>query len=229
MTKLQHSGNIGLLGRIQRALGELGELNAMISTVKLGSETKVRWRWHPGANGYFTTNNLNSLIDEKNLRSGNNIVETIRNKFTPKKVEIFVWRTRKKRLPVLCELDKRGIDLHSVRCPLCDDDIETVDHSILFCKYAYDVWAKVCDWWGLPLHANLSISELFDEHCGLASTALGSKIWQAVTWICGYLIWRNRNHKVFKGETWNTQVALCEIQVKTHEWIAKRCKDKTID
>ncbi|XP_071687137.1 uncharacterized protein [Rutidosis leptorrhynchoides] len=70
------------------------------------------------------------------------------------KVEVFVWRVLKKWLPVLVELDKWGIDLHSVRCSICDNDIESVDHSLGTCKEVNDLWRKVLDWWGFMLESH---------------------------------------------------------------------------
>ncbi|XP_071687945.1 uncharacterized protein [Rutidosis leptorrhynchoides] len=131
-----------------------------------------------------------------------------------------------KRLPSLVELDKRGIDLHTVRCPLCDDDVESVDHAILFCKHAYDVWAKVFDWWGLSVTSSLSINEMFSNPPSIIVSDMGFMIWQAMIWTSGYLIWWNRNHKVFNNKCWTSPVALCEVQVKSFEWISKRCKSK---
>ncbi|XP_071694430.1 uncharacterized protein [Rutidosis leptorrhynchoides] len=153
----------------------------------------------------------------------------MRNSLVPKKVEVFVWRAKRRRLPVLTELDKRGIDLHSVRCPICDNDIETVDHSLIFCKDTLDIWNKVYKWWGFNGVTNLSISEIFCGNSPHQLSTLGAKIWQAVEWSCGYLIWKNRNQKVFCNKSWNPPVALNEIQVKNYNWIAKRCKSKKIE
>ncbi|XP_071714376.1 uncharacterized protein [Rutidosis leptorrhynchoides] len=139
-----------------------------------------------------------------------------------------MWRARKKRLPVLTELDKRGIDLHSVRCPLCDGDIETVDHSIVVCKHALDIWCKVFSWWGRGGVPYVNIEDLALD-TGQATSFVGKIIWQAVIWSCSYLIWKNRNQKVFSNKCWNAPTALNEIQVKTFEWIVKRCKAKAID
>ncbi|GKE18422.1 RNA-directed DNA polymerase, eukaryota, reverse transcriptase zinc-binding domain protein, partial [Tanacetum coccineum] len=46
-------------------------------------------------------------------------------------------------VPTRVNLDKRGIDLDSVRCPLCDDDIEIEDHLFALCSIAKDVWKEV--------------------------------------------------------------------------------------
>ncbi|XP_071729199.1 uncharacterized protein [Rutidosis leptorrhynchoides] len=132
-----------------RSAGELDSLNGMLDAAILTLEKGDTWRWHLSNNGLFTTKELSILIDDKLLNAGTNCVETLRNNLVPKKVEVFVWRARRRRIPVLEELDKRGIDLHSLRCPVCDEDIETVEHSLIFSKHAYGVWAKVYDWWGL--------------------------------------------------------------------------------
>ncbi|XP_071687538.1 uncharacterized protein [Rutidosis leptorrhynchoides] len=124
-------------------------------------------------------------------------------------VEVFVWRTRKKRIPSLIELDKRGIDLHTVRCLLCDDDVESVDHAILFYKHAFDVWSKVFDWWGLNMAPSLSINEMFTASPSIAMSEVGSMVWQAMIWTCVYLIWWNRNQKVYNNKCWTPPVALC--------------------
>ncbi|XP_071708422.1 uncharacterized protein [Rutidosis leptorrhynchoides] len=145
-----------------------------------------------------------------------------------KKIEVFVWRTNKKRLPVLIELDKRGIDLHSVRCPLCDDDIESVNHSLILCKHAFDVWSKVFDWWGRGGIPFVNVEDMFTD-AGQTNTRVGKSIWKAVIWVTSYLIWKNRNQKVFANKSWNTPMALNEIQIKSYQWIAKRCKAKSMD
>ncbi|XP_071708354.1 uncharacterized protein [Rutidosis leptorrhynchoides] len=120
---------------------------------------------------------------------GINWVETSRNNLIPKKVEAFVCGGRKKkRLPVLTELDKHGIDLNSVRCPICEEDIESVEHSLLFCKLAFDIWSKVSEWWGFGGSVSLSIGEIFDGSSTCPMTDLGAKIWQAINWTCAYLI-----------------------------------------
>ncbi|XP_071709240.1 uncharacterized protein [Rutidosis leptorrhynchoides] len=153
----------------------------------------------------------------------------MRNNLVPKKLEIFIWRACQKRLPVLFEIDKRGVDLHSVRCPLCDDDLETVEHSLIFCKLSLDIWDRVFAWWGFGNMSNLILGEILRGKCPLSSSILGTKIWQAVEWVCAYLIWKNRNEKVFRGKSWTAPVALNEIQLKSFDWISNRLKKTKID
>ncbi|XP_071689011.1 3-ketoacyl-CoA synthase 9-like [Rutidosis leptorrhynchoides] len=38
-------------------------------------------------------------------------------------------------------------------------------------------------------------------------SSFGSKVWQAIEWICVYYIWRNRNNMVFKGKSWSSPLS----------------------
>ncbi|XP_071729175.1 uncharacterized protein [Rutidosis leptorrhynchoides] len=130
-------------------------------------------------------------------------------------------------MPVRVELDKRVIDLHSLLCPLCDDDIETVEHSLIFCTHTREIWEKVFNWWGLGNFSCYDIQQLLSGSGHASSSCFGRKIWQALKWICSYLIWQNRNNKVFHGNSWTSPVALCDIQIKSFGWISSRAKEKT--
>ncbi|XP_071717836.1 uncharacterized protein [Rutidosis leptorrhynchoides] len=173
---------------------------------------------------------MSRLLDDYSFRSSNNPNhETLRNNCVPLKVEVFIWRLIRRRLPVRVKLDKRGIDLHSVRCPLCDDDIESLDHAFIFCKQAMEVWERVYKWWGFGGVSNLSINEAFRGKSQAPLSPVSSKLWQAVEWTSAYLIWWNRNQKVFSNNSWTGASALLEIQLKSYDWISKRFKKKKID
>ncbi|XP_071688327.1 uncharacterized protein [Rutidosis leptorrhynchoides] len=99
-----------------RALGELETLSNLINSFVFDhSETDAdSWRWKIAPNGKFTTEVLNETIEGKFNEGRSLHMETERNYLTPKKIEIFIWRARLRRLAVRVELDKRGVDLHSV-------------------------------------------------------------------------------------------------------------------
>ncbi|XP_071694888.1 uncharacterized protein [Rutidosis leptorrhynchoides] len=174
---------------------------------------RVGWDGSLGENGKFTTKVLSNLIQARVISS--NVVgnERLRNALVSKKVGIFIWRALKGRLPVLCELGKREIDILCVRCPMCDDDIETVQHTLFHCSKREEIWEKVLNWWGVS-QTSFDLSNAFRGNSSIQTTVEGNKVSQAVEWTFGYLIWKNRNQKVFKNSGWNLPVALTEIQVK---------------
>ncbi|GJR89114.1 ankyrin repeat-containing protein [Tanacetum coccineum] len=81
------------------------------------------------------------------------------NKLLPSKVNILAWRIANKRLPTRANLDKCGIDLESVLCPMCNNDIETESHILISCPIAQSVWKDIFTWWKL---SNSHLSALED-------------------------------------------------------------------
>ncbi|XP_071738702.1 uncharacterized protein [Rutidosis leptorrhynchoides] len=172
---------------------------------------------------------MSSLLDDLSLPQANSPHGMLRNKMVPQKVEIFVWRVMRRRIPVRVELDKRGIHICSVRCPLCVDNLESVEHSMVFCKYAMDVWERVYNWWNLGTVTNLCINEIFKGLNNDHLTGPRKILWQVVEWVTGYMIWKNRNQKVFGKNVLSSSAIIVEIQVKIFEWVTKRSKKFPLD
>ncbi|GJZ25323.1 reverse transcriptase domain, reverse transcriptase zinc-binding domain protein [Tanacetum coccineum] len=148
----------------------------------------------------FTVKALTRMVKEKTLRIENGGQETLWNKCVPKKVNIFVWKALKGRLPVREELDKRGIDLDSTSCSCCDSVAESCVHSLVLCNFSMSVWEKVFSWWKLRSVNAFSIGELFYSNGNVDIPNCSILLWQAVIWTSGYYIWKVRNARVFKGK-----------------------------
>ncbi|XP_071739035.1 uncharacterized protein [Rutidosis leptorrhynchoides] len=169
------------------------------------------------------------MVDSKVLGSYDNSPYTMRNNLVLKKVGIFIWRTQIGRLPVKIELDKRGIDLHSVRCDLCDEDLESVMHCLIDCSFAKDIWSRVFSWWDFGAFSSANVTDMIRDKGPISMSSFGCKVWQDTKWITLYLIWKNRNNVVFQGKSGTAPVALNEIQNLTFEWITSRAKDRCFD
>ncbi|GJS17668.1 RNA-directed DNA polymerase, eukaryota, reverse transcriptase zinc-binding domain protein [Tanacetum coccineum] len=151
-----------------------------VSTVKEWIKTAQRKDKYCLWDIKFTVKDLARLVDEIWLQTDRSGEETMWNNLSPKKVNIFVWRVLKGRLPILSELDKRGIDLNTLLCPCCDDNVETTDHSLLLCNMAWSVWVKFFKWWKGGNVDVFTIGELF-KHNGFNSQSAESKKW----WLSG--------------------------------------------
>ncbi|GJV29789.1 RNA-directed DNA polymerase, eukaryota, reverse transcriptase zinc-binding domain protein [Tanacetum coccineum] len=120
-----------------------------------------KWRWTLSEDGEFAVKELTKLIEEKVLRMESGGRETLWNTLVPKKVNVFVWRALRGRLPVRVVLDKREIDLDSVLCPCCNDSVETCAHSLVTCDLAMSVWAKVFNWWKVGIVNSFTIEDMY--------------------------------------------------------------------
>ncbi|XP_071714969.1 uncharacterized protein [Rutidosis leptorrhynchoides] len=121
------------------------------------------------------------------------------------------------------------MDLGTVRCPVCDNGLESVEHAMILCSFALEIWNRVCDWWKLGPFTNLSINECFLGNGFNFSSDLGKKLWQATEWVTGYLIWKSRNASTFSKAKPTCAMIFKDIQLKCFEWISHRVKGFNID
>nr|GEW95794.1 RNA-directed DNA polymerase, eukaryota, reverse transcriptase zinc-binding domain protein [Tanacetum cinerariifolium] len=60
-------------------------------------------------------------------------------------------------LPTRLNLDYKGAALDSVRCPICDNDIENEEHLCAHSDIFINTWSRVLQWWlGDPKYWNSS-------------------------------------------------------------------------
>ncbi|XP_071708073.1 uncharacterized protein [Rutidosis leptorrhynchoides] len=211
-----------------RTNSELNELRDTFRNLQLTEGKKDCWSWNLNSEGTYTVKDCSVLVDKVILPHAVNSIESLRNGLVPKKVEVFIWRARLGRIPVRFELDKRGIDLNSVRCPICDDDIETVEHILFSCQVAKDIWAKVLKWWGYN-SAIFGFEDIFNGTFGCVAQDHKKNQWQAVSWVVCYILWKNRNAKVFKNKLETVPSLFSEVQVLSYDWISRRCKGHIMD
>lgn len=80
---------------------------------------------------------MRSLIDSHTLDVGSSATRW--NKNVPIKINVFLWRLTLNKLPSRMNLDRKGIDLDFLLCPICQEDVETVNHIFFNCKLAKDL------------------------------------------------------------------------------------------
>nr|GEY96810.1 RNA-directed DNA polymerase, eukaryota, reverse transcriptase zinc-binding domain protein [Tanacetum cinerariifolium] len=156
-------------------------------TGELGDGFKIgdTWKWVLNDSGAFFVKALSDFVEVMCINTGNHNSEMTWNNFVPKKLNIFAWRADHGRLLVRVELDKKGIDLHTILCPNCDEMCETINHSLIFCNEAMEVWDKVFDWWNLHNVNVFSTKELLRYNGDTLISVNYNKLWQSVVWTTG--------------------------------------------
>ncbi|XP_071708309.1 uncharacterized protein [Rutidosis leptorrhynchoides] len=212
-----------------RTKDELDDMITYLNSFKYSAAQGDSWRWKLVNFGVFNCSDLGSMLNSKILQPNPTLKETVRNNLVPQKLSIFVWRCKMGRLPVLKELDKRGIDLNSVRCPICDKDVESINHTFLECTFVKDIWFRVHKWWNSSCSIGTNLDDLFSGKSNGSQSNDISVLWQAIVWTCGYIIWKNRNNTIFHNKKGNGPTILNEIQLKSFEWISRRSKKSSLD
>ncbi|GKB51228.1 RNA-directed DNA polymerase, eukaryota, reverse transcriptase zinc-binding domain protein [Tanacetum coccineum] len=137
-------------------IADLGDMVSLLSQLHL-SHMQDTWTCTIDNSRMFSVKSICSLITHM---STSLVDQPIRwNKGLPSKVNILTWRVLNRRLPTRVNIDRRGIDIDSIRCPICDGDLESEDHLFVSCVIAVEIWKNILDWWGI---SNVGINNLYD-------------------------------------------------------------------
>ncbi|GJZ81420.1 RNA-directed DNA polymerase, eukaryota, reverse transcriptase zinc-binding domain protein [Tanacetum coccineum] len=104
----------------------------------------IHGKWTLDVSKGFSVASVRSLIDSHTLDVGS--LATRWNRSIPIKVNIFLWRLSLNKLPSRVNLDRKGIDVDSLLCPICHEDVETVNHIFFSCEMAKDLWPLLARW-----------------------------------------------------------------------------------
>jgi hypothetical protein len=85
----------------------------------------------------------------------------------PPRCKYFIWLASLNRCWTADRLARRGMD-HPDRCPLCDQQDETVQHILVTCVFARDVWFRTLSRLGLQYLTPTSNATVFQEWWGEA-------------------------------------------------------------
>ncbi|GJV23602.1 RNA-directed DNA polymerase, eukaryota, reverse transcriptase zinc-binding domain protein [Tanacetum coccineum] len=133
---------------------KFADLKRQIGDVVL-SDHNDAWVWSPNTSKGFSVASARSLIDSHILDVSH--IATRWNGCIPIKVNIFLWKLLLNKLPSRVNLDRRGIDIPSILCPICQEDVETANHLFFTCEMASTLWSMLANWWevDIPLCANM--------------------------------------------------------------------------
>ena len=179
------------------------------------------WVCNLNASNCYSVSELRVKIDDSILEQNGN--QTRWNKILPIKINIHSWRLGLDRLPTRCNLDDRGIDIHSKRCPVCDEDLESNQHLFVDCFLAASLWRKIAYWWGFddyPKQLQSLIVWGTSTNLNTLSKLCFDVVVQTTTWV----IWRFRNRVCFDLKPPRKDTLEEEIKLLSHSWITHRLK-----
>ncbi|GJT11855.1 RNA-directed DNA polymerase, eukaryota, reverse transcriptase zinc-binding domain protein [Tanacetum coccineum] len=201
-------------------LEELANLVSLLSQLHL-TISEDTWECSIDDSRCFTVKGMRSYI--MSMSPPASYVATRWNRIVPLKVNINTWRVMNGRMATRSNLDRRGVDLDSVRCPLCDDGIETEDHIFVHCKVAKELWSDVLKWWRIP---NVSFPFLQDLVHLADHTPLGekfTKFFDVVVQTTIWSIWRYRNNVIFSAKKPSKDLIFNDIKMLQQRFCVTTC------
>jgi hypothetical protein len=115
----------------------------------------------------------------------------------PPRVAFFVWTAALGRIMTIDNLRKRHV-LILDWCCMCKKAGETVDHLLLHCPFAWELWSMVFELFGVLWVMPRSIVEMLECWQGNFGKHRNCLIWRVVPHCLMWSIWRERNGRSFE-------------------------------
>ncbi|GJT76979.1 RNA-directed DNA polymerase, eukaryota, reverse transcriptase zinc-binding domain protein [Tanacetum coccineum] len=197
----------------------LEALQAAIGNVVL-IDQRDSWNWSLDVSHGFSVASVRSLVDARTLDVDSNATRWIR--CIPNKIKVFLWRLSLNKLPSRVNLDLKGIDVGSLLCPICQEDVESVNHIFFSCEMAKALWDLFAKWWELDIPFCDNISDWFTW---FDSLKVSNKVRSFIEGVGGTLmwsIWNYRNHFVFSSSPPKKALLWDSIVSQSFLWISSR-------
>jgi hypothetical protein len=147
----------------------------------------------------------------------------------PSKVVALSWKVLLDRIPTRLNLRRRNAlpPEVSVRCVLCEVEIETTNHLFMHCVVVRRVWLELLKW----VDNMFIMPQNVFTHWACWNAGVSNKriikglrlIWHATIWC----IWKARNDKIFKDKNSEVLVIVEEAKVLSWRWSLSRLKIPT--
>lgn len=84
-------------------------------------------------------------------------------------------------------------------CPFCREEVESLNHILLYCPLVWRLWSKILDWWNLSWVTPGSIGGLLEWWSGMRFNRFERRLWQSIPFTLMWYVWKSRNEYVFQG------------------------------
>ncbi|GJU71070.1 RNA-directed DNA polymerase, eukaryota, reverse transcriptase zinc-binding domain protein [Tanacetum coccineum] len=118
------------------------------------------------------------------------------NSWIPKKVNICTWRASLNRHLTRSNLAIRGVALPSFNCPLCNEEVESLEHCIINCPRVLPIWRKIWSWWNLvspSVFPSFTIEDIVKNYVKANGCSRTNKALNGVLHCTIWSIWKWRN------------------------------------
>ena len=125
--------------RKARVGAEQVQYNALFNLVRTVNLVPCsdRWVWTLENSGEFSVASIRKVIDDNRLLQVDTMTRWI--KCVPIKVNVLAWKVKMDVLPTRLNISRRGIDIDTILCPVCECGVASSKHLFFSCCLARQV------------------------------------------------------------------------------------------
>ncbi|GKA08135.1 RNA-directed DNA polymerase, eukaryota, reverse transcriptase zinc-binding domain protein [Tanacetum coccineum] len=197
------------------------ELSDMVNSISLTPKND-RYVWSLSNSGDFSVASFRKVIDENRYPGGRSRTRWV--KYVPIKVNVTAWKIKMDALPTRLNISRRGMDIQSLSCPICDCGVESSSHLFFQCNLVRQVVRKISSWWNIDYVDVNSYEEWLIWLISLRLTAKLKVVLEGVFYVLWWSIWSFRNKLLFESKNPSKAVIFDNVVSCSYYWCKFRCK-----
>ncbi|GJR76646.1 RNA-directed DNA polymerase, eukaryota [Tanacetum coccineum] len=124
-------------------LNSLVEISRMTTLVPC----EDHYVWTFESDGVFSVASIRKEIDGNRFQDVS--LPTRWVKSVPIKVNIIAWKVKSNALPTRFNISRRGMDIDSIVCPICNAGVELTNHIFFQCVVGVTDYGTISSWWNI--------------------------------------------------------------------------------
>ncbi|GJZ53263.1 RNA-directed DNA polymerase, eukaryota [Tanacetum coccineum] len=156
----------------------LDSLAEVVRSINLVSSAD-RWIWNLESSGEFSVASARKKIDEIRFPIVKDATRWV--KCVPIKVNILAWKIRNDALPTRFNISRKGIDIQSIYCPICENGVESSEHLFFKCYLIREIGCKIASSWNINY---VEVNSYGEWKTWLISCRMESKLKQMFEGVC---------------------------------------------
>ncbi|GJW89939.1 RNA-directed DNA polymerase, eukaryota, reverse transcriptase zinc-binding domain protein [Tanacetum coccineum] len=218
-SKLSHAGlefsfRRNPRGGVEQAQFEL--LKEKVEAVIL-SNANDGWRWSLVDSGEFSVLSVRKLIDDALLPKVN--MKTRWIKAVPIKINVHAWKVKHDYLPTRFNISRRGMEIDSILCPMCDCTAESSRHLFFSCKFVSEIMRKITRWWDMEYKEINSFEDCLLWILAIRLPIKQKQVFEGICYVVWWYTWKWRNKKIFGQEAPSKANILDDVVSSSFYWI----------
>ncbi|GJW93621.1 RNA-directed DNA polymerase, eukaryota [Tanacetum coccineum] len=199
-------------------LNSLAEISRMTTLVPC----EDRYVWTLESDGVFSVASIRKEIDGNRFQDVS--LPTRWVKSVPIKVNIIAWKVKSNALPTRFNISRRGMDIDSIVCPICNAGVESTNHIFFQCVVVRQIMRKISSWWNIDYS---DVNSYEEWRVWLVSIRIQSKlkgVLEGVYYGLWWYMWNFRNKLLFDKKIPEKALIFDNLVSSSFYWCKFRCK-----
>ncbi|GJV88789.1 RNA-directed DNA polymerase, eukaryota, reverse transcriptase zinc-binding domain protein, partial [Tanacetum coccineum] len=197
---------------------QLDNLSRLVSTITLSSAVD-RYVWSLENSGEFSVKSIRQVIDANCFPVIHSATRWVKS--VPLKVNIMAWKIKMDGLPTRMNISRRGIEIDSIVCPICNSGAESSCHIFFQCNLVRQLARKISSWWNVDYVDVSSYEEWYTWLVSLRLQANLKAVFEGIFYCLWWSVWMFRNKILFEKDTPSQARIFDNIVSNSYYWLYK--------